>query len=39
MIANGAEPLGGSMEEFAQMLPREIKKYATVTKQAGIKAQ
>lgn len=39
MIANGAEPLGGSMEEFAQMLPREIKKYATVAKQAGIKAQ
>ena len=39
MIANGAEPLGGSQEEFAQMLPREIKKYATVTKQAGIKAQ
>ena len=39
MVSNGAEPLGGTMEEFARMLPREIKKYATVAKQAGIKAQ
>jgi tripartite-type tricarboxylate transporter receptor subunit TctC len=39
MIANGAEPLGGTREEFAQMLPREIRKYATVAKQAGIKAR
>ena len=39
MIANGAEPLGGSVEEFARFLPQEVKKYATVVKQAGMKAE
>jgi tripartite-type tricarboxylate transporter receptor subunit TctC len=39
MVANGAAPIGGSIEEFAQFLPREVKKYAAVAKQAGIKAQ
>ena len=39
MIANGAEPLGGTIEHFAQFLPREVKKFAIVAKQAGIRAQ
>ncbi|MCC7483747.1 MAG: tripartite tricarboxylate transporter substrate binding protein [Burkholderiales bacterium] len=39
MAARGAEPLGGSMDEFSRFLPREVKKYAEVAKQAGIRAQ
>ena len=39
MVTNGAEPIGGTMEEFARFLPREVKKYAEVAKQAGIKAE
>jgi tripartite-type tricarboxylate transporter receptor subunit TctC len=39
MIANGAEPLGGSAEQFAQFLRREVRKYAVVAKDAGIRAQ
>jgi hypothetical protein len=31
--------MGGSMEEFSQFLRREVKKYAAVAKQAGIRAQ
>lgn len=39
MTANGAEPMGGSMEAFSQFLQREVKKYAAVAKEAGIRAQ
>ena len=39
MTARGAEPLGGSMEHFSQFLRREVKKYAEVAKEAGIRAQ
>jgi tripartite-type tricarboxylate transporter receptor subunit TctC len=39
MTTSGAEPMGGSMEEFSQFLRREVKKYAAVAKQAGIRAQ
>ncbi len=39
MTARGAEPLGGSIESFSQFLRREVKKYMTVAKEAGIRAQ
>jgi tripartite-type tricarboxylate transporter receptor subunit TctC len=39
MTTSGAEPMGGSMEEFSQFLRREVKKYAAVAKEAGIRAQ
>lgn len=39
LMSRGAEPLGGSMEEFARFIPQEIKKYAAVAKEAGIRAQ
>jgi tripartite-type tricarboxylate transporter receptor subunit TctC len=39
MTANGAEPLGGSIEQFSQFLRREVRKYASVAKDAGIRAQ
>ncbi|MBI4193488.1 MAG: tripartite tricarboxylate transporter substrate binding protein [Betaproteobacteria bacterium] len=39
MTARGAEPLGGSMKEFSEFLRREVKKYAAVAKEAGIRAQ
>ena len=39
LLARGAEPLGGSIEDFARFIPREIKKYAVVAKEAGIRAQ
>jgi tripartite-type tricarboxylate transporter receptor subunit TctC len=39
MTARGAEPLGGSMEQFSQFLQREVRKYAAVAKEAGIRAQ
>ena len=39
MIVRGAEPLGGTMEEFSQFLRREVKKYAAVAKDAGIRAE
>jgi tripartite-type tricarboxylate transporter receptor subunit TctC len=39
MTSRGAEPLGGSMEHFSQFLRREVKKYAEVAKEAGIRAQ
>jgi tripartite-type tricarboxylate transporter receptor subunit TctC len=39
MTARGASPLGGSMKDFSQFLGREVKKYAAVAKEAGIRAQ
>ena len=39
MTNSGAELMGGSMEEFSQFLRREVKKYAAVAKEAGIRAQ
>jgi tripartite-type tricarboxylate transporter receptor subunit TctC len=39
LVSRGAEPLGGSMEEFARFIRQEIKKYAAVAKEAGIRAQ
>jgi tripartite-type tricarboxylate transporter receptor subunit TctC len=39
MTARGAEPLGGSMQEFSEFLRREVEKYAAVAKEAGIRAQ
>ena len=39
MSNSGAELMGGSMEEFSQFLRREVKKYAAVAKEAGIRAQ
>ncbi|MGQ0525139.1 MAG: tripartite tricarboxylate transporter substrate binding protein [Betaproteobacteria bacterium] len=39
MAASGAEAMGGSMQEFSQFLQREVKKYAQVAKDAGIRAQ
>jgi tripartite-type tricarboxylate transporter receptor subunit TctC len=39
MTVRGAEPLGGSIEEFSQFLRREVKKYAAVAKDAGIRPE
>jgi tripartite-type tricarboxylate transporter receptor subunit TctC len=39
MTVRGAEPLGGSMEDFARFLQREVKKYAQVAREAGIHPQ
>jgi tripartite-type tricarboxylate transporter receptor subunit TctC len=39
MTARGAEPMGGSEKEFSAFLQREVKKYATVAREAGIRAQ
>ena len=39
MTARGAEPMGGSRKEFSDFLQREVKKYATVAREAGIRAQ
>ena len=39
MATNGAEPLGGSSEAFSQFVRREVRKYAGVAKEAGIRAQ
>ena len=39
MLARGAIPIGGSSEEFGEFLKREVKKYAVVVKEAGIKPE
>jgi tripartite-type tricarboxylate transporter receptor subunit TctC len=39
MTARGAEPMGGSVREFSDFLQREVKKYASVAREAGIRAQ
>ena len=39
LAANGAEPIGGTPEHFAQVIERETVKYAAVIKRAGIKPE
>lgn len=39
MLARGAIPIGGSSEEFGEFIRREVKKYAAVAKEAGIRAE
>ena len=39
MTVQGAEPLGGSLEQFARFMPNEVRKYAAVAKEVGIRAQ
>ena len=39
LAANGAEPVGGTPEQFTQVIERETVKYAAVIKRAGIKAE
>jgi tripartite-type tricarboxylate transporter receptor subunit TctC len=39
MTEQGAEPLGGSVEDFSRFLVSEVKKYAQVAKEFGIRAQ
>ncbi len=36
MVAEGAEPLGGSAESFAEFMRSEVKKYAAVARSVGI---
>ena len=37
LAANGAEPVGGTPEQFARVIERETAKFAAVVKRAGIK--
>jgi tripartite-type tricarboxylate transporter receptor subunit TctC len=37
LAANGAEPVGGTPEQFSRAIERETAKYAAVIKRAGIK--
>ena len=39
LAANGAEPAGGTPEQFARLIERETAKYAAVVKRAGIKPE
>jgi tripartite-type tricarboxylate transporter receptor subunit TctC len=39
MIARGAIPIGGSSEEFGEFMRKEVKKYAAVAKEAGIRPE
>jgi tripartite-type tricarboxylate transporter receptor subunit TctC len=39
MIARGAIPMGGSTEEFSEFIRQEVKKYATLVKESGIRAE
>ncbi|MCC7486909.1 MAG: tripartite tricarboxylate transporter substrate binding protein [Burkholderiales bacterium] len=39
MIMRGAEPAGGSAEEFSQFLRRETKRYAELAEKAGLEPQ
>jgi tripartite-type tricarboxylate transporter receptor subunit TctC len=39
MTEQGAEPLGGSVEEFSRFIVNEVRKYATVAREVGIRAQ
>ncbi len=39
LAANGAEPVGGTPEQFARVIERETAKYAAVIKRAGIKPE
>ena len=39
LAANGAEPAGGTPEQFARVIERETAKFAAVVKRAGIKPE
>jgi len=39
MMARGAQPIGSGIGEFSEFIRRELKKYATVAKDSGIRAQ
>jgi tripartite-type tricarboxylate transporter receptor subunit TctC len=39
MTARGAIPMGGSTEEFAAFMRQELKKYAALVKESGIRAE
>lgn len=39
MSAQGAVPLGGSLDEFARFMVAEVKKYEMVAKKAGVRPQ
>ena len=39
MLARGAVPIGGSSEEFAAFMRREVSKYAALVKESGIKLE
>ena len=39
MIARGAVPTGGSTEEFSKFIQDEVKKYAGLVKESGIRAE
>jgi len=39
LITLGAVPVGGTSEEFSAFIEQEVKKYALVVKQGGIKAE
>ena len=39
MIARGAVPMGGSIEEFDGYIRREVKKYAALIKESGLRAE
>jgi len=39
MIARGAVPMGGSSEEFDAFIRREVRKYAALVKEAGIRIE
>ena len=39
MMARGAIPMGGSIEEFSRFTREEVKKYATLVKESGIRAE
>lgn len=39
MIARGAVPTGGSSEEFSAFIREEVKKYAMLVKESGIRAE
>jgi tripartite-type tricarboxylate transporter receptor subunit TctC len=39
LAVHGAEPVGGTPEQFARVIERETAKYAAVIKRAGIKPE
>jgi tripartite-type tricarboxylate transporter receptor subunit TctC len=39
MISRGAVPMGGSTEEFSKYIQDEVKKYAALVKESGIRAE
>jgi hypothetical protein len=39
MIAEGADPIGGSLEQFKNFIANEFKKWQVVVKESGATAQ